>query len=405
MNPEQDAYILWNYRLEDQFLLADSYDGAVHLGVTPHTLARTIITTDGGKWSPAKAERNFIDAVATHYASTVLRSPEKLRSLTSTDAADVPLATSFLALSVLAAFHMHTDDDHSALAFYPRLANMLGCSLSANYPEAFEPEAFLELWAELDKWLEVRHGRRLARPDPNAPKRYIAQPFAHVPLRKVDLKRLPQFFETHGYEPGDRVLVERLSYDLVHGRGTWHGLTEPGQNALQDPHRRPFVVRQVAQELEHWDGFRTDITGRRIASIEVWMDIRRRRAELHLLARKPEGFPDELGNADTVFVSSQEGWYEPIPLGFHDSRILREGVRIDKANGRYGLQLRGGNVLPLTPSEHYSGFVSDRVLRAETPCAVLCHETAVDEVARYLEAATNEPLHPRRDNTLPEGQR
>ena len=402
MSAEQDAYVLWNYRLEDQFLLADSYDGAVQLAVTPQTLAKAIAATDGGQWSPEKAERSFVAAVAAHYASTVLTSSQKLRSLTSTDPDEVPLATGFLALSVLAAFHMHTDHDHSALAFYPRLAKMLGCGLAGNHPEGFEPAAFLDLWSELDKWLQTRHRRRLAQPDANATKRYIAQPFAHVPLREVDLKRLPQFFETHGYEPGDRVLVERLAYDLVHGSGTWRGLTQAGQKALEDPHRQSFVVGQVAQELEHWDGFRTDTTGRRIASIEVWMDIRGRRARLHLLARRPEGFPDELSNANTLFVASQEGWYEPIPLGLHDGRILRDGLRIDNANGRYGLQLRGGNVLPLTPSEHYSGFVSDRVLRADTSCAVLCHETVVDEVARHLEAATNERPRPRRDRTLPE---
>ena len=48
MSADQDAYVLWNYRLEDQFLLADSYDGAVQLAITPHTLARAITATDGG---------------------------------------------------------------------------------------------------------------------------------------------------------------------------------------------------------------------------------------------------------------------------------------------------------------------------------------------------------------------
>ena len=403
MSTDEDQHLLWNYILEEHFLLADSHDGVVQLAITPHTLANAVKEEDGVDQSPEEAEASLVQAVAAMYASKVLGSREKLRALKSTDSSEVPFATSFLALSVLAAFHMHTDEDHSALAFYPRFAKMLGCGFAGAYPEGFEGEAFLELWAELDQWLETRHGRRLAQADPDAFKRYIAQPFAHVPLREVDIERLPQFFEAHGYEPGDRVLVERLTYDLVHGTGAWRALTETGQKALQDPHRRAFVVRQVAQELERWDGFRTDTTGRRIASIEVWMDIRRRRAQLHLLARRPEGFPDELGNGETVFVSSQEGWYEAIALGVDDGGILRDGVRIDKAKGRYGLQLRGGNVVPLTPSEQYSGFVSDRVLRADTPCAVLCHVTVVDEVARHLEAVTNEREQPRRDDTLPQG--
>ena len=163
MHADQDAYVLWNYRLEDQFLLADSYDGAVQLAITPHTLARAITATDGGEWSPEKAEEHFTEAVAAVYASSVLRNPAKLRALTSADAEEVPFATGFLALSVLAAFHMHTDDEHSALAFYPRLATMLGCAPTEGAPEGFDGEAFLELWAELDWWLATRHGRRLAQ--------------------------------------------------------------------------------------------------------------------------------------------------------------------------------------------------------------------------------------------------
>ena len=403
MAADQDAYLLWNYRLEDQFLLADSYDGTVQLEITPRTLARAITATDGGEWSPEQAEKSFVEAVATVYESTALRSPDRLRSLASTNTEGVPFATSFLAFSVLAAFHMHTDDEHSALAFYPRLAKMLGCGIAGAYPKGFEGEVFLELWAELDQWLKVHHGRHLAQADPNSTRRYIAQPFAHVPLRQVDIERLPQFFETHGYKPGDRVTVERLTYDLVHRRGAWQGLTETGQKALEDPHRQASVVRQIAQELKHWDGSHTDTTGRQIASIEVWANIRRRNTEIHLLARRPKGFPDELHNGSVVFVSSQEGWYEPIPLGIQDGEILRNGIRIDRADGRFALQLRSGNIVPLTPSEQYSGFVSDRVLRMDTRCAVLCHEMVADDVASYLQAVTNERVQPRRDSTLPEG--
>ena len=403
MSVDEDAYVLWNYRLEEQFLLADSYDGAVQLAITPQTLARAIRETDGGDWSPEEAEASLAEAVATVYASRVRKSPQKLRALISTDTEEVPFATSFLALSVLAAFHMHTDEDHSALAFYPRLAKMLGCDSAGAQPEGFAGDTFLELWLELDRWLRVHHGRRLAQPDPRSPKRFIALPFAHVSLREVDIERLPQFFEAHGYEPGDRVPIERLTYDLVDGTGPWQRLTKTGQKALLDVHRRPFVVRQVAHELERWDGSRTDSTGRRIATIELWMDIRRRRAQFHLLARRPEGFPDELGNDEVFFESSQEGWYEPIPLGVDDGWLLSGGLRVDNAKGRYGLRLRGGNVVPLTPSGEYSGFVSDHVLRADTSCAVLCSETVADDVASYLAAVTNERVQPRRDDTLPEG--
>ena len=249
----------------------------------------------------------------------------------------------------------------------------------------------------------TRRGRRLAKPDPATTKPYIAVPFAHVPLRQIDIGRTPQFFDSFGYQPGSRVPIERLAYDLVDGRGPWSGFTETGRRALRDPHRRALAVRQVAQELERWDGCRIDPSGRPTASIGVWMDIRRRRAQLHLLARRPAGFPEQIGNGEIIFEASEEGWYEPVALGTADGELLSNGVRIEGSRGRYRLELRSRDLVPLTPCAEYSGFVSDCVLRADTQCAVLCRESVAADVARYLRAVTGPEAHPRRDGTLPEG--
>ena len=403
MTGVEEDYVLWNYMLDEHFLAADTHDGVVQLPITPHTLAKAVEETTGRILEPEEAEESLARAVSAAYASRVLSSPERLLGLTSTDRGDVPFATGFLALSVLAAYHMETDEEHSALAFYPRLAEMLDCPLTGTYPEGYTGEAYLKLWSELDDWLATSRGRRLAQPKPGAAKRYIAVPFGHVPLRQVDIGRTPQFFDAFGYEPGSRVPIERLAYDLVDGRGPWPGFTETGRRALRDPHRRALAIRQVAQELERWDGSRIDSSGRRTASIEVWMSIRRRRARLHLLARRPAGFPEQIGNGEVGFEASGDGWYEPVALGTADGRLLADGVRIDASQGRFSLQLRGDDVVPLAPCAEYSGFVSDRVLRAQTPCAVLCRESMADDVGRYLNSVNGADAHPRRDPTLPEG--
>ena len=391
--------------LADQCLLSNSFDGVVQLTITPQALSRVLEGAGGGGLSPDEAEADLTAAVAAVYTSKVLASPRKLRSLKSSDPKEVPYATSFLALSVLAAFHMRTDDEHSGRAFYPRLASMLGCELTgSSHPVGFEGGVFLELWEELDLWLTQHHGRRLAIPDSTSLRRYIALPFAHVPLRQVDLERLPQFFETHGFEPGERPPIDRLAYDLYDGSGAWRSFTESGQSALQDPHRRPFVVRQVAHELERWDGSRTDSTGARVASIELGIDIRQRRAQLHLLARRPAGFPDLIEDSELVFEAGQEGWYAPIPLSAEDGPLL-SGLKVRGAlgNERFLLQLRSSDAVPLTPGEEYTGFVSDRVLRSGARCAVLCRESIVDEVARFLEIVGCEQVRPRYDETIPAG--
>jgi len=400
----EDRYVLWNYMLAEHCLLADSCEGIVLLTVAPRTLAIALEEAGEGVRSPDEAEEEFIAAVADVYRERVLGSPTKLRALKSTSVGDVPFGIGFLALSVLAAFHMRTDDEYTGRAFYPRLAEMLGCGLARSYPVGFNGDAFLELWDELAGWLKANYNRELAAPDAAGVRRYVAYPFAHVPLREVDIERLPQFFDAYGYEPGARAPLEHLAYDLCEASGPWRHLTESGQSALEDRYRRPFVVRQVAHELEAWDGCRTDSSGARTATIELWMDIRRRRAQLHLLARRPSGFPEMIEDGDFVFASSQEGWYEPIPLGREDGELLERGMRVGvrQDDGRYFLQLRQARCLPLTPSD-YTGFVSDRVLRANTECAVLCAEPLVNEVARYLTALSGEEVQPRRDDTIPNG--
>ncbi len=401
----EDRYILWNFMLAEHCLLADSCAGTVLLTVAPRTLAVALEEAGEGVRSPDEAEADFVAGVACMYRNRVLGNSKKLRALKSTSAADVPFGIGFLALSVLAAFHMHTDDEHTGRAFYPRLAAMLGCDLVHSYPVGFDGNAFLELWDELAEWLKSKYDRALAAPDAVGVRRYVAYPFAHVPLRQVDIERLPQFFEAYGYEPGARVPLDRLAYDLYEASGPWRRLTESGQSALKDRHRRPFVVRQVAHELERWDGCRTDPSGARTATIGLWMDIRRRRAQLHLLARRPTGFPDLVEDGDLVFASSQEGWYEPVPLSRDDGELLEHGIRVGTSNddGRFYLQLRQARVLPLTPSEEYTGFVSDRVLRADTECAVLCADPLADDVGRHLEVLTGQPVHRRRDDTIPNG--
>ncbi len=391
--------------LAEQCLLTGSNQGAVLLTVTPRILAAALDEAKEGLQSPEEAEADFVTAVTFVYKEHVLRRPERLRALKSSDKTEVPLSVGFLALSVLAAYRMRTDGERTGRAYYARLGEMVGCGLVGNFPLGFDPDAFVELWDELAQWLETQYGRRLVLPVAGGVQKFVAYPLAHVPLRRVDIDRLPQFFDSYGYEPGMRAPLDSLAYDLYKGAGPWRHLTRVGQRALEDPGRRPFVIRQVAHELEHWDGCRTDSYGTRIATIALWMDIRRRRVQLSLLARRPQGFPEEIENEDLVFVSSQEGWYEPILLGPDDGALLSEGLRIDAcaSGSRCLLQLRGFTVVPLTPSEEYAGLVSDSVLRAGTRCAVLCAESMIEDVSRYLELLNNGPVYPRRDENLPKG--
>ena len=404
---EDDRYTLWNHIIANAFLLSDAPDGVVQLPITPESLARANEEAREPPLSPGDAAQSLASAVSAVYRSKVIGNPIGLQALSSGDPGDVPYATAFLALTVLAAYRMHTDDDRSAAAFYLPLSEMLRCRQVPTYPEGFDGDLYIALWDGLNEWLVRDFGRRLVSPDRTVRRRFTAFPLAHVPLRQVDIERLPQFFEIHGYQPGMRPSVSQLAFDLVERSGPWTHLTKSGRIALADPLRHDFVIRQVLHVLEHWNGETTEAAGTRIASIDLGMDIRRRRAELHLLPRRPPGFPETLGGGAHVFVASYEGWYESVPLGPEDGPLLAEGLRVGSARGRgeFALQLRARLAVPLTPSPDHSGFVSDRALRADAQCAVLCKDEVADSVERHLEAICGHRVQSRSDDTLPIGWR
>src|SRR5262245_38762894 len=145
----EERYVLWNYMLAEHCLLADSCEGTVLLTVTSQTLATALDQAGEKAFSAEEAEADFVAAVASVYQERVLPGQQGLGVLKSVSSNDVPYAIAFLALSVLAAFHMRTDDEHTGRAFYPRLAEMLGCKLVRSHPLGFDGDVFLDLWEEL----------------------------------------------------------------------------------------------------------------------------------------------------------------------------------------------------------------------------------------------------------------
>lgn len=402
MNPD-DRYLLWNRCIVEHRLLADTADGKVVLAVTPLFLSAGLRELANELLSPEEAENALLDAVGRVYR-TAVAGGSGVRELLARDAEGVPTSVAFLAVSVIAAGWMETDEKRTGRAYYSRLADALGVELKGSQPLGFDDKAFEDLWLDLALWLKSEHDRKLVLPEGNPFQRYLALPKAHVLLRRVDIGRLPRFFEAKNYAPGSRPPLDRLAYDLVERGGPWSGFTEHGRGALADASRRALVVHQVANELEHWDGERTDSYGRRVASIEIQLMVRRR-AQVSLLARRPPGFPEVLEGAGFVFESADDGWYEEIYLGPGDGSALSTGLRAvsDTEDGRYVLQRPAAEIIPFAPSEEYSGLLSDRVLRLGASSAVLCTHGREAEVAAHLEKIAPGRHTARRDPTLPDG--
>jgi len=84
--------------------------------------------------------------VSLAYRTQILTEPEKLWALATLGDDGMPISVAFLALSVLAAYEMHADEEAGPNAYYPRLALLLGIDLVAGHPRGFDLQDFEGLW-------------------------------------------------------------------------------------------------------------------------------------------------------------------------------------------------------------------------------------------------------------------
>jgi hypothetical protein len=398
VRPSSDEYGLWNKAIFEHCLLSDTIENEeVYLTITPRVLASAFAEVGGGILGPDEAQLDFTNAVSRMYHAIVLPHSRKLQVLRRCGGGGLPECGAFLALSVLAAWRMRTDDEMTASAYYKRLEELLRCGFSGAFPRGFDPDEFEGLWVFSQAWLEREQRRKLAMPASNARmRRFVAFPLTHVPLRQVDIERLPEFFEWAGYEAGQRVPVERIDADL----SKWilrAAFTRAGMDSLADERRRAVLV-QVAHELESWDGSITDARGRRAAPVEVFLHWERRIPFLSYLPRRPDKFPAVFDDGIRVIDAGQDGWYEPIPIAVEDGVELLNGFSWEAdANGsRVALRRAGAHAIALAPSD-FDGPISHAGLLLGVSGAALCRDDLVVPAKKYLESVTGEPsvrVHP-----------
>jgi hypothetical protein len=396
-------YLKWNRWIVEHTIGSTRKNADVYLSITPTILAGIAEATGEISTSPRDVEADFSAAVSDAYASIIVREG-RLRILRRFDAQGQPVCVAFLAASVLAAYNMQSDEDAYGGAYYYRLARVLTCELAAGRPQGFDPAVFESLWVFLQTWLTDKTGARLAMPGSEAGvRRFVALPLMHVPLRRLDIEKLPSFFVWAGYAAGASVPEKKLLYDLERWVRSYSSFSAAGTSALGDE-RRHAVVSQVAQELAAWDGSTTESSGRRIASVELMLDIVRYRPDLFYLPRRPDGFPAHFDDGVHAFDAGDSGWYEPIRLSVGDGTELSDGFQWNSPDSA-SLRRPATAVLPLGPSPDYTGFLSRSNLLRGTTCAVLCEESIVQSATDYLRASTGGPCSGVSYPNLPRGWR
>jgi hypothetical protein len=405
--PLPSRYRLWNRVLLERCILELPSSEVSYLSVTPRVLAAALDEAEQAVKPTEEARDDFVGAVSFTYRTLVLPARERLQILGRIDEDGLPACTAFLALSVLAAYEMHADEDVGPNAYYWRLADLLGCDVVGIHPRGFEPAAFSSLWESLAEWLAGSAGRRLAMPGPDVGlRRYVALPLTHVPLRRMDIEKLPEFFAWAGYEPGARVSAGALEPSFIRWAESRSVLSRAGATAVRDQ-RRPSVVAQVAQELEAWDGSATDALGRRTAPVHILLDVVRRQPDLYYLPRRPAMFPAVFDDGVHVFESGDEGWYDPVRLPPEDGGDLARGFawEVHIGGARVALQRPGASAIALVPSRDYTGFLSHRGVLRGVACSALCREDLAEAAGEYLSDISNRRCIPVNHPAVPIGWR
>jgi hypothetical protein len=402
--PPADDYRRWNRAIAEHLLFKSANGSELYLTITPRILARALAEVQGATLNAEEAQQQFANAVSELYCARVLTNRGRLRVLRRTGDDGLPECIAFLALTVLAAYRMHGDDEATGLAYYLRLGELLRCDLSGQYPAGFDPVVFESLWYFLRDWLAQRN-RKLAVPAPEAGgRRFVGLPLAHVPLRSLDIDKLPDFFVWAGYQPSSEVTAERIADDFARWVRARGALTPAGVAAFADA-RRSAVLAEIRAELDSWDGACDESVSRRSASVEILFDPVQHRPELFYVPRRPSGFPARFDDGRHVFEGADDGWYGRISIAPPDGPDLANGFNWRSAHSgvEFALRRAATSVLSMVPGDDYSGFMSARGLRKNVQCAVLCQEGIVQSVVEYLSHVSERACRPLRHQDLPDG--
>ncbi|MHC5730931.1 MAG: hypothetical protein ACYTXY_43880, partial [Nostoc sp.] len=104
-------YTHWNRAIAEYFLSNNSNEQEIYLTISPRSLAAAFAKVQVTPLSPKEAEQDFVDVVSSAYRHRVLSYSAGFSVLHGDDENGFPKYIAFLALCVLAAYRMHSDEE------------------------------------------------------------------------------------------------------------------------------------------------------------------------------------------------------------------------------------------------------------------------------------------------------
>lgn len=338
MGEMQNRYFEWNEALVGEYFPKGNEGHVAILPVDDDELVA--LAEDSGICEPRVAVDDFVTAVratirGSHGQFAVLsRWAREWRQ----EGRSTPPYVAGLAFCVLAASRMEGDEVVSANNYYDRLNRLLGGTGDERQPENFD--LVYLAWEDLSSWLDEDCKKsRGASTIRTGHHRHIGYPIHQCPLRAIDKRRLPDFFETRGFVADD---AESISDDYLFIRlKAWATLqscplSKPAITAIasSEGRDRDEIVETVRRELSGWDGSLRDSGGRKKYPIRLQLMPQADRSWLALLAQLPNSEPDgswvRSDNGQEVTIESDPaspGWSEPLEVPV-DANTLANGLKL-----------------------------------------------------------------------------
>jgi len=249
--------------------------------------------------------------------------------------ATAPPTLPLLAVTVLAASRMVSDENFRSNAYYPRLAEVLTGRHDHDAEQIVHRDFsdVAEMWRQLDRWLDTWDGARGTSTIIDHHRLVlIGYPLSQCLLRGYDRELIERMFSLVGYAPrsaADRMeLLDATRKWAAHGRGFSH----PLERAIADPRQHGLVGGLLQRLLAEWDGSVRERTGRRVGRLRLAADVDA--GCLYWLAETPDeaaggAVVDPRGGVYTFHASNYGPYAEWGREPRCDGSEIRSGLRLE----------------------------------------------------------------------------
>jgi hypothetical protein len=297
-----------------------------------------------------------------------------------------PPSLPLLALAVLAATRMGRELDRAGNNYYQPFYALLDIDVEYELVKASYRDALPYLWETLRWWLTEKHRGRLGVSTIVKDDHFTCIGYAdsQTLFTSSDRDKLTDFFSSIRLRPDELIdPAELVAY--YRGWASRHDVLSRGAALMLKSTEHVDQLGEIIKAAAaRWRGAVYD-QGRRIAEIVVTLE-RHPRAQLGLLARRPDGFPSRLvcsaSDASVTLESSVEGWYDASPLEI-SRRVLDSGLRLECDEMQ--VRLCPYNVHVLERNRELGMWASVSQLSPGEPAWLLVRQSSLQVVRQYLE--------------------